>query len=84
MERALLVCTPDLLLLDQMLPLKSGLDVLGGLRRQGHRFPILMLSALNAATDRIAGLELGADDYLGKPFVFRELQLRIERLLRAE
>lgn len=84
LERALLECTPDLLLLDQMLPLKSGLDVLGGLRRQGHRFPILMLSALNAATDRIAGLELGADDYLGKPFVFRELQLRIERLLRAE
>jgi two-component system phosphate regulon response regulator OmpR len=84
MERALLECTPDLLLLDQMLPLKSGLDVLGGLRRQGHRFPILMLSALNAANDRIAGLELGADDYLGKPFVFRELQLRIERLLRVQ
>ena len=84
LERALLECTPDLLLLDQMLPLKSGLDVLGGLRRQGHRFPILMLSALNAASDRIAGLELGADDYLGKPFVFRELQLRIEKLLRAD
>lgn len=84
LERALLECTPDLLLLDQMLPLKSGLDVLGSLRRQGHRFPVLMLSALNGASDRIAGLELGADDYLGKPFVFRELQLRIERLLRAE
>ena len=84
MERALLERAPDLLLLDQMLPLKSGLDVLAGLRRQGYRFPVLMLSALNAASDRIAGLEHGADDYLGKPFVFRELQLRVERLLRAE
>ena len=84
LERALLETTPDLLLLDQMLPLKSGLEVLDGLRRHGHRFPVLMLSALNTASDRIAGLEHGADDYLGKPFVFRELQLRIERLLRAD
>ncbi|MEB3360496.1 MAG: response regulator transcription factor [Synechococcaceae cyanobacterium] len=84
LEQALQDSTPDLLLLDQMLPLKSGIEVLDGLRRQGHRFPVLMLSALNASSDRIAGLEHGADDYLGKPFVFRELQLRIERLLRAE
>ncbi|MFN6132475.1 MAG: response regulator [Synechococcaceae cyanobacterium] len=84
LEQALLDSSPDLLLLDQMLPLKSGIDVLCGLRRQGHQFPVLMLSALNAASDRIAGLENGADDYLGKPFVFRELQLRIDRLLRAE
>lgn len=84
LEQALQDSTPDLLLLDQMLPLKSGLEVLDGLRRQGHRFPVLMLSALNASSDRIAGLEHGADDYVGKPFVFRELQLRIERLLRDQ
>jgi len=83
LEQALQASRPDLLVLDQMLPLKSGLDVLAGLRRQGHRFPVLILSALNAASDRIAGLEHGADDYLGKPFVFRELQLRVERLLRS-
>jgi DNA-binding response OmpR family regulator len=84
LDQALQDSAPDLLLLDQMLPLKSGLDVLDGLRRLGHRFPVLMLSALNAASDRIAGLEHGADDYVGKPFVFRELQLRIERLLQAQ
>lgn len=83
LEQALGERRPDLLLLDHLLPVKSGLDVLAGLRREGHRFPVLMLSALNAPGDRIAGLETGADDYLGKPFVFRELQLRIERLLRA-
>ena len=84
LDQALQDSAPDLLLLDQMLPLKSGLDVLDGLRRQGHRFPVLMLSALNTASDRIAGLEHGADDYMGKPFVFRELQLRVERLLQAQ
>lgn len=72
---------PDLLVLDEMLPGRSGGDLLAGLRQQGHGFPVLMLSALRAPSDRIAGLEAGADDYLGKPFEFRELQLRIAKLL---
>ncbi|MFN9629895.1 MAG: response regulator transcription factor [Cyanobacteriota bacterium] len=73
---------PDLLVLDQLLPEKHGLDVLAGLREAGRPFPVLILSALGAPSDRIAGLEGGADDYLSKPFHFRELQLRVERLLR--
>lgn len=81
LEEALLRDRPDLLVLDGMLPGRSGTEVLAGLRQQGHRFPVLMLSALRSAGDRIAGLEAGADDYMGKPFEFRELQLRIERLL---
>ena len=64
-----------------MLPDRRGVEILSGLRLQGYRFPVLMLSALQSPEDRIAGLEAGADDYLGKPFSFRELQLRIERLL---
>lgn len=72
---------PDLLVLDEMLPGRSGSELLAGLRQRGQDFPVLMLSALRSAPDRIAGLEAGADDYLGKPFEFRELQLRIERLL---
>ena len=81
LDRALERDRPDLLVLDGMLPGRSGTEVLAGLRQQGHRFPVLMLSALRSAGDRIAGLEAGADDYMGKPFEFRELQLRIERLL---
>ena len=73
---------PDLLLLDQLLPEKHGLDVLATLRQSGRSFPVLILSALGAPSDRIAGLEAGADDYLSKPFAFRELQLRVERLMR--
>jgi len=83
MEQALRDSEPDLLMLDQLLPLKCGTDVLTTLRRNGHGFPVLMLSALHGPSDRIAGLEAGADDYLGKPFVFRELQLRLSRLLAA-
>jgi two-component system phosphate regulon response regulator OmpR len=72
---------PDLLVLDEMLPGRSGSDLLAGLRQRGFSFPVLMLSALRSSADRIAGLEAGADDYLGKPFEFRELQLRILKLL---
>ncbi|MCS5690785.1 response regulator transcription factor [Cyanobium sp. FGCU-6] len=82
LEQALDTSTPDLLLLDQMLPGKPGTDVLTWLRRHGYGFPVLMLSALGAPSDRIAGLEAGADDYMAKPFLFRELQLRVEALLR--
>jgi DNA-binding response OmpR family regulator len=78
LEDELATDTPSLLLLDEMLPDRRGVDLLSGLRLQGHRFPVVMLSALQSPEDRIAGLEAGADDYLGKPFSFRELQLRIE------
>jgi len=82
LEAALTEQVPDLLLLDQMLPHKPGTQVLAGLRRAGYRMPVLMLSALGAPTDRVHGLEVGADDYLAKPFLLRELQLRIAVLLR--
>ena len=83
-EEQLACGAPSLLVLDEMLPERRGVELLSGLRLQGHRFPVLMLSALHSPEDRIAGLEAGADDYLGKPFSFRELQLRIERLLTSE
>ncbi|MFZ0406881.1 MAG: response regulator transcription factor [Cyanobium sp.] len=73
---------PDLVVLDQMLPDKPGTHLLAHLRQAGWRFPVLMLSALGAPADRICGLEMGADDYLAKPFLPRELQLRIEKLLQ--
>jgi two-component system phosphate regulon response regulator OmpR len=72
---------PDLLILDQLLPEKHGLEVLNRLSQGGKTFPVLILSALGAPSDRVAGLEAGAGDYLPKPFLFRELQLRIDRLL---
>ncbi|MFO7629588.1 MAG: response regulator transcription factor [Prochlorococcaceae cyanobacterium] len=80
-EAALSEQQPDLLVLDQMLPRKPGTQILAKLRQQGHSFPVLMLSALGAPTDRVHGLEVGANDYLAKPFLCRELQLRIEHLL---
>ena len=73
---------PHLLVLDQLLPDKHGLDVLRRLREQHTNLPVLILSALAAPSDRVSGLEAGADDYLAKPFQFRELQLRCEHLLR--
>ena len=72
---------PHVLVLDRLLPGQSGTHLLQRLRSQGHRFPVLMLSALGTADERIEGLETGADDYLAKPFLWRELQLRLERLL---
>lgn len=80
-ERLLSDVYPDLLVLDQMLPDQTGTQILAGLRKSGHQFPVLMLSALGAPDDRIKGLEVGADDYLCKPFTAKELMLRIERLL---
>jgi len=81
LDAALAERFPDLLLLDQMLPEKSGTDILASLRNRDHRFPILMISAMAAPSDRVLGLESGADDYIGKPFLFRELQLRIQNLI---
>ena len=74
--------TPALLVLDVMLPDMTGLEVCQTLRAGGVQLPILMLSALGALEDRVAGLRLGADDYLAKPFAFEELLARIEALLR--
>lgn len=69
-------------ILDLMLPKMSGLEVCQQLRLEGFALPILMLTALNDATDRVTGLRTGADDYLGKPFDFDELLARVEALGR--
>lgn len=72
----------DLVILDIMLPGIHGLEVCQELRNRGFASPILMLTALDEPEDRIAGLDLGADDYLGKPFDFGELLARVRALLR--
>jgi len=72
---------PDLVVLDIMLPGKDGFTFCQEIRRH-HRTPILMLTARGDESDRVLGLELGADDYLTKPFGLRELQARIKALLR--
>ncbi|MFD1912070.1 response regulator [Halodurantibacterium flavum] len=68
--------------LDLMLPDGSGLDILGELRAKGSRLPVLLLTALDDVRDRIAGLDAGADDYLGKPFDLEELGARLRAILR--
>jgi two-component system phosphate regulon response regulator OmpR len=73
---------PDLLVLDLMLPGDDGLTLLRRLRDGGDDLPVLMLTARGDAVDRIIGLEQGADDYLAKPFLPRELTARIEAVLR--
>ena len=72
----------DAMLLDVMLPGRSGLDVLRDLRARGSRSPILVLSAVSSVQDRIRGLDLGADDYLSKPFEFQELLARLRAITR--
>jgi len=72
----------DLLLLDIMLPGKSGLEIVHEIRRQASSVPVLLLSALDATEDVVRGLDLGADDYLTKPFTFDELLARVRALLR--
>lgn len=74
--------TVDLLVLDVMLPGEDGLSICKRLRSEGVRTPIIMLTAKGEDTDRITGLEIGADDYLGKPFNPRELLARIQAVLR--
>ncbi len=73
---------PDLIVLDIMLPEVDGLEVCRRVRATHPRLPIIMLTALGEAEDRIAGLEVGADDYVTKPFSPRELVLRIDSVLR--
>src|SRR5665213_2927666 len=72
----------DTLVLDIMLPRRDGLDVLRELRRQHRTTPVLLLSARGDVEDRIRGLDLGADDYLPKPFVLAELVARVRALAR--
>ncbi len=72
----------DLLVLDVMLPGASGFDLLRSLRQSHARLPVLMLTARGEAVDRILGLELGADDYLAKPFDPRELAARLRAIHR--
>ena len=72
----------DLIILDVMLPGEDGWSVLGRLRSEGQQVPTLFLTARDAVHDRVKGLELGADDYLVKPFAFTELLARVRTLLR--
>lgn len=72
----------DVILLDLMLPDRDGVEVCRNLRRRSVSSPILMLTALSATEDKVAGLDAGADDYLAKPFEFEELLARIRALLR--
>ena len=74
--------TYDLAILDVMIPAPDGFAVCRELRKAGQRMPILMLTARDAVEDRITGLDSGADDYLTKPFEFRELLARLRALLR--
>jgi two-component system alkaline phosphatase synthesis response regulator PhoP len=73
---------PDLIVLDVMLPKLSGLEVCKTLRGEGYESPILMLTARGQEIDKVVGLELGADDYVTKPFSIRELLARVKAVLR--
>ena len=72
----------DLLILDVMLPERNGWSILQELRRGGKQVPVIFLTARDAIHDRVKGLELGADDYLVKPFAFSELLARVHSILR--
>jgi len=72
----------ELIILDLMLPKMDGLEVCRRLRSQGNHTPVLMLTAKSSELDRVLGLELGADDYLTKPFSVKELQARVKAILR--
>ncbi len=73
---------PDLIVLDLMLPGRGGLEILKTLRQRGIKAPVLILTAKDTLSDRVAGLDGGADDYLVKPFAFAELLARLRALLR--
>jgi DNA-binding response OmpR family regulator len=73
---------PDLVILDIMLPKLSGLEVCRTLRSEGVSVPVLMLTARGQESDKVAGLELGADDYVTKPFSIKELLARVKAILR--
>lgn len=73
---------PDLILLDLMLPKMNGFDVCCSLRRENRSTPVIMLTAREEETDKVLGLELGADDYITKPFSMRELLARVKANIR--
>ena len=75
---------PDLIILDLMLPKKDGYDVCRELRAKGMDIPIIMLTAKSQEVDKVLGLELGADDYVTKPFSIREVLARIKAVLRRK
>lgn len=81
-EAALAAQAYDLVVLDVMLPGKDGIAVLSGLRARGLTTPVLMLTARSRIDDRVNALDYGADDYLTKPFDFREFEARVRALLR--
>lgn len=81
-ETALLNYSYDLLILDLGLPKLSGLEVLRRLRARDSKLPVLILTALDGTNDRIKGLNLGADDYMGKPFDLAEVEARVRALAR--
>jgi DNA-binding response OmpR family regulator len=80
--RMIRTASPDLVVLDLMLPKMSGYEVCRKARAEGHALPIVMLTARGEEADRIVGLDIGADDYVTKPFSIRELLARIRALLR--
>lgn len=81
-RHALAIGAFDALVLDRMLPDGDGVDLLAELRRQGSVLPVLLLTARDGLEDRVAGLDSGADDYLGKPFELVELAARLRAILR--
>src|SRR5437588_4025279 len=81
LERALAEA-PDLVILDVMMPRMSGLDVCKQLKAERPSIPIIMLTARGQEVDKVVGLELGADDYVTKPFSIRELMARVKAVLR--
>jgi two-component system, OmpR family, alkaline phosphatase synthesis response regulator PhoP len=74
----------DLIILDVMLPRLNGFELLRTLRRERHRMPVIMLSARGAEMDKVMGLELGAEDYITKPFGLAELLARVKAVLRRD
>lgn len=75
---------PDLIVLDIMMPCWTGLDILEELRKRGERVPVLVLSARNRTRDKVLGLNVGADDYMTKPFDLPELIARVRAMLRRQ
>lgn len=72
----------DLVILDLMLPKKNGYEVLGAIRREGQKVPVIILSAKNELEDKLLGFSAGADDYVTKPFEIKELLMRIQAIVR--